>query len=175
MEPGSSSSSKSGTTNLIAAITSALVVDPARGYVVGRVRESVGRLQQRRRPAEVVDIAEVEAVVGLEPPGYAGEVDRRARRRGVDELRCGKGEVREVPERSPRPADAQVDDLQVGGAGQVMAQQLADLLEGRDDVRGGQRHRQILAQGAGVGQTGVDADRAGQADALDPPTPRRLG
>jgi len=36
-------------------------------------------------------------------------------------------------------------------------------------MRGGQQHRQLFAQGTGVRQTAVDADRAGQAEALDPP------
>ena len=67
---------------------------PAGADVVGRVGERVGCLQQSDRPPGVVDVAEVEPVVGSEAPGYAGEVDGSARRRGVDELRRREGEVR---------------------------------------------------------------------------------
>ena len=61
---------------------------------------------QRGRPAEVIDVAEIKAVAGPEPPAHAGEVDRCAGCRGVDELGRGKGEVRKVSERSPCSADA---------------------------------------------------------------------
>ena len=48
------------------------------------MRQRVGGLQQRGRPAEVIDVAEVKAVVGVEPAADAGELEARRRTQQVD-------------------------------------------------------------------------------------------
>ena len=135
--------------------------DPARRDVVGAVAQVRGGLQQGDRAAGVLDVAQVEPVAEARLGEQGRQVKGLAAGRRLDER--GRREERVlVAERSPGAGDPQVDDLDAGRLGQLLAEQLADLLRPRDRMRGGEPHRQVLGQRAPRLDAAVDPDHARQ-------------
>jgi hypothetical protein len=101
--------------------------EPARCHVVGAVVEVVGNLEQGDGSAGVFDVAQVESVAEVRRREQAGQVQWTAAGGGVNQRGGGEEGVL-VAGWAPGAGDAKVDDVDAGGLGELLAQELADFL-----------------------------------------------